>query len=136
MKSSAVALTAFCAACAPSFAVAAADELAGAAPARAISKSIRIEPPHEAAAISAREAPFVTALPLRHELDIASIPATEEPRAHSASSCDGDRVFCYDPGSGRVIYKPARALMPDIPGLQRENISFRRDRVVFRYSFK
>jgi len=25
--------------------------------------------------------------------------------------------------------------MPDIPGLQRENISLKRDRIIFRYSF-
>jgi hypothetical protein len=25
--------------------------------------------------------------------------------------------------------------MPDLPGLQRENISVKRDRIVFRYSF-
>lgn len=50
-------------------------------------------------------------------------------------SCSAERALCYDPDSGRVVYKPARALMPDIPGLQRENISVKRDRVVLRYSF-
>ena len=28
-----------------------------------------------------------------------------------------------------------RQFMPDIPGLQRENISVKRDRIVLRYSF-
>jgi hypothetical protein len=50
-------------------------------------------------------------------------------------SCSGERSFCYDPDSGRVVYKPARALMPDIPGLQRENLSVKRDRIMLRYSF-
>jgi hypothetical protein len=50
-------------------------------------------------------------------------------------SCSGASSLCYDPASGRVVYKPTRGLMPDIPGLQRENISVKRDRVMLRYSF-
>ena len=53
----------------------------------------------------------------------------------SRSSCEGERTLCYDQGSGRIVYKPARQLMPEIPGLQRENISIKRDRIVFRYTF-
>ena len=53
----------------------------------------------------------------------------------SRSSCNSDRSLCYDAASGRIVYKPARALMPDIPGLTRENISVKRDRIVLRYSF-
>ena len=136
MKSSAVAFSALCAACVPPFALAAADDPTGLAPAKSISKSIRMDPPHEAVALSSREAPFVAALPVSHELDIAFRPQIEEAQTRSPSSCDGERAFCYDPAIGRVIYKPARAFMPELPGLQRENISFRRDRVVFHYSFK
>ena len=36
---------------------------------------------------------------------------------------------------GFEVVETARGLMPDIPGLQRENISVKRDRVVLRYSF-
>ena len=50
-------------------------------------------------------------------------------------SCTGESSLCYDPDSRRIIYKPARALMPEIPGLQRENISLKRDRITFKYSF-
>jgi hypothetical protein len=67
------------------------------------------------------------------ELDL--LPRRDERLEQSRSSCSGDRSLCYDPGSGRIVYKPARMLMPDIPGLQRENISVKRDRVVLRYSF-
>jgi len=52
----------------------------------------------------------------------------------SASSCDG-RDLCYDRGSGRIVYKPARQFMPGIPGMQAENISLKRDRIVFKYTF-
>jgi len=50
-------------------------------------------------------------------------------------SCASESSLCYDPASGRVVYKPARALMPDIPGLTRENISVKRDRIMLRYTF-
>jgi hypothetical protein len=75
-------------------------------------------------------APFV--IPIS-EPDL--LPRRDERLDQSRSSCSGERSLCYDPGSGRIVYKPARMLMPDIPGLQRENISVKRDRIVFRYSF-
>jgi hypothetical protein len=50
-------------------------------------------------------------------------------------TCDGERSLCYDPNTRRIVYKPARALMPDLPGMQRENISVKRDRITFKYSF-
>ena len=60
----------------------------------------------------------------------------EDPRLEtSRSSCAGERSLCYDAQSGRIVYKPARAFMPDLPGLQRENISVKRDRIVLRYTF-
>lgn len=79
-----------------------------------------------------RFAPFVVALP---EPDPELLPRRDERLDQSRSSCSSDRSLCYDPTSGRIVYKPARALMPDIPGLQRENISVKRDRIVLRYSF-
>ena len=80
-----------------------------------------------------RFAPFV--MPIPNEPDPELLPRRDERLDQSRSSCSGDRSLCYDPNSGRIVYKPARALMPDIPGLQRENISVRRDRIVLRYSF-
>lgn len=79
-----------------------------------------------------RDAPFVSPLGEPH-LDLA--PRHEATLDASRSSCSGDRALCYDAASGRIVYKPARALMPDVPGLQRENITVKRDRIVFRYSF-
>ena len=69
------------------------------------------------------------------ELELELVPRRDERQEASRSSCSGDRSLCYDPNSRRIVYKPARALMPEFPGLQRENISLRRDRIVFRYSF-
>lgn len=78
-------------------------------------------------------APFVLA-PSEPDLDL--LPRRDARLEQSRSSCSSSRSLCYDAGSGRIVYKPARALMPDIPGLQRENISVKRDRIVFRYSFQ
>jgi hypothetical protein len=77
-------------------------------------------------------APFVMP-PEEPGLDLQ--PPRDARQDQSRSSCNGDRDLCYDPGSGRIVYKPARGFMPDIPGLQRENISIKRDRIVLRYSF-
>ena len=85
--------------------------------------------------LAPRSAPAPFREPVRGpELDLLA-PA-DDPRAESKHwSCDGERSLCYDPNSRRIIYKPARALMPEIPGLRRENISLRRDRITFKYSF-
>ncbi len=53
----------------------------------------------------------------------------------SRSSCESERALCYDPSSGHIVYKPARQLMPGVPGLQAESVSLKRDKLVFKYSF-
>lgn len=79
-----------------------------------------------------RYAPFATP---SAEPELELIPRRDPREETSRSSCSGERSLCYDPTSGRIVYKPARNFMPDIPGLQRENISVKRDKIVFRYSF-
>jgi hypothetical protein len=78
-------------------------------------------------------APFVNPGLMEPDLDL--VPRRDARQDQSRSSCSADRALCYDAGSGRIVYKPARQLMPDIPGLTRENISVKRDRIVLRYSF-
>ena len=78
-------------------------------------------------------APFVNPTAMEPDLDL--VPRGDGRQDQSRSSCNSDRALCYDPGSGRIVYKPARQFMPDVPGLQRENISVKRDRIVLRYSF-
>jgi len=78
-------------------------------------------------------APFVTALS-QHDQPILS-SQHDHRLEQSRSSCSSERSLCYDQESGRIVYKPARNLMPDLPGLTRENISVKRDRIMFRYSF-
>lgn len=53
----------------------------------------------------------------------------------SPSACSKLATLCYDAEDRRIVFKPARNYMPDLPGLSRENVSVKRDRIVFRYSF-
>ena len=78
-------------------------------------------------------APFVN--PALGEPDLDLVPRRDSRQDQSLSSCASDRALCYDAGSGRIVYKPARQIMPEFPGLTRENISVKRDRIILRYSF-
>jgi hypothetical protein len=80
----------------------------------------------------ASNAPF--AIPMG-EPDLGLIPPRDLRQDQSRSSCANSTTLCYDPDERRIVFKPARAFMPDLPGFTRENISVKRDRVVFRYSF-
>ncbi len=114
------------------FAIAAAPRAAGGADAK-VQPVLQLKPKVAISSIATHNsAPFV--IPVADtELDL--LPRRDARLESSRSSCSGERSLCYDPGSGRIVYKPARMLMPDIPGLQRENISVKRDRIVLRYSF-
>jgi hypothetical protein len=85
------------------------------------------------AAVPHGSAPFVAAAS-EPELHLtAAQHDTPQPQSHS--SCTADRDLCYDANSGNIVFKPVRQFMPDLPGMKRENISVKRDRIVFRYSF-
>jgi hypothetical protein len=86
-----------------------------------------------ATAVPHRSAPYVEALgePAREPL----LGARDLREDQSRSSCESGRDLCYDKQAGRIVYRPARNLMPSLPGLQPENISVKRDRIVFKYSF-
>jgi hypothetical protein len=71
-----------------------------------------------------------------HPLDLA--PAAPQ-RDASRSACGVDSSWCYEmngDGGRSLSYKPARRFMPQFNGLTAENISVKRDRIVFRYSFR
>ena len=95
------------------------------APKAALAAASSIAPPHTAA-------PFSSPSPQLSEVDFSPVP---EVRHMSNSSCGMDREICYDMESGRIVFKPARALMPQIRGLTADNISVKRDRIIFRYTF-
>jgi hypothetical protein len=80
-------------------------------------------------------APFATPVEDGHPLDLSPAPSHHE---GSRSACGIDSTWCYDAssGGGHLVYKPARRYMPHFDGLTPENISVKRDRIVFRYSFR
>lgn len=86
-----------------------------------------------AAAVTHNSAPFVVPA-AEPELDL--LPRRDTRLEESRSACNGERALCYDQTSGRIVYRPARMLMPEFPGLKRENISVKRDRILLRYSFR
>jgi hypothetical protein len=86
-----------------------------------------------AATVPSSTAPF--AMPIGAEPELDLLPRRDLRQDQSRSSCNGDSALCYDAAERRIVYKPARNLMPDLPGFTRENISVKRDRIVFRYSF-
>ena len=106
-----------------------------AADAKSLAPALELKPKVALAApAQSRHAPFMAAS-AEPDVALGLEPRRDERLESSRSSCSGERSLCYDPGSGRIVYKPARAFMPDIPGMQPENISVKRDRIVLRYSF-
>lgn len=85
-----------------------------------------------AASVATKHAPFMFAPGDEPDVDFIT---RQDPVEESPSACNAQRALCYDSRSGHIVYRPARNFMPDLPGLQRENISVKRDRIVFRYSF-
>ena len=78
------------------------------------------------------EAPFRTRRDPMPELALRA----ELARSGRRSSCEHATELCYDLAEGRVVYRPARALMPAFEGLRAESVSVRQDRIVFKYSFR
>ena len=78
-----------------------------------------------------KDAPFVNPA---SEPDL-NLAAQSRPAYQPKPGCTKEAMLCYEADQGRIVFKPARHFMPDIPGLQRENISLKRDRIIFRYSF-
>jgi hypothetical protein len=61
----------------------------------------------------------------------------EQERRGPAGACEATATsLCYDLADGRVVYRPARQYMPKIDGMRAESISLRRDKLVFKYSFR
>jgi hypothetical protein len=86
-----------------------------------------------ATAVPHRSAPYVQPLGEPEREPIVSPRDLRQDQ--SRSSCERSNALCYDPNSGRIVYKPARQYMPDLPGLQADSISVKRDKIVFKYTF-
>ena len=86
-----------------------------------------------ASAVAHASAPYQLPLgePQREPLFTPRDPRHEQSR----SSCGSGRDLCYDQAAGRLVYKPARQLMPGLPGLAADSVSLKRDKIVFKYTF-
>lgn len=95
---------------------------------------LKLKPKSVMAAVPIRAAvPFTVERPAAPMVDLA--PPLHSPQHVSPSACNAERALCYDAAAGHIVFRPARRLMPDLPGLKRENISVKRDRIIFRYSW-
>jgi hypothetical protein len=50
-------------------------------------------------------------------------------------SCKNDSVVCYDYRKRHSVVPMTKSLMPDVPGLKKEGVTVKRDKVAFNYSF-
>lgn len=81
----------------------------------------------------AAEAPFTSA----REALPPMVAMGDVPVARARSACDTTaRDLCYDAGEARVVYRGARQYMPVISGMAPEGVALKRNRIVFRYSFR
>jgi hypothetical protein len=82
------------------------------------------------------EAPFSAARP-RDVLPEILLRQEMAAKAPAASGCEtSSQDLCYDLREARIVYRRARAYMPEISGLRAESISLRHDRVVLKYTFR
>lgn len=87
----------------------------------------------DAAAAKPAQAPFRIARPAPPEFAWQAPVTARGPRgACEATASD----LCYDALEGRIVYRPARRLLPAVEGLTPESLAVRRDRIVLRYSFR
>ncbi len=51
-------------------------------------------------------------------------------------SCDGGNApVCYDYRRNQIVVPGTKMWMPDLPGMKRESLTVKRDKVAFNYSF-
>jgi len=79
-------------------------------------------------------APFVVHPASEPEIEF-SAPHPAQQGGSNFLACNGGGAVCYDATNGRIEVPSARNYMPEIPGLKRETISVRRDRIIFKYTF-
>ena len=79
------------------------------------------------------EAPFTAA---RDPLPLLIVMEEQERRGLQGACDAAATTLCFDAADGRVVYRGARNLMPQIPGLRAESMSLRGNRISFKYSFR
>lgn len=104
-----------------------------AAAAEGVELSHRARTQAAASVAKSAEAPFRSARDPMPEL----LMREEQERRLPKGACEHNTTsLCYDLADRRVVYRPARKLMPQIEGLRAESVSLRHDKVVLKYSFR
>jgi hypothetical protein len=83
---------------------------------------------------------FITLMPMQNVPSLLSRSAIEPataPREVSDkfSTCKADSVVCYDLRQQQARLPIAKELMPALPGMKKESLSIRRDKLSLQYSF-
>ena len=79
------------------------------------------------------EAPFVYG---RDPLPQLLMQEEQERRGPRGSCEAAAKDLCFDAAERRLVYRPARKLMPQVDGLTAESIGLRANRITFKYSFR
>lgn len=71
----------------------------------------------------------------RDSLASLSAPTVDSAFKNAPHACTADSVVCYDYRKRHSVVPITKSMMPDVPGLKKEGLAIRRDRVAFNYSF-
>lgn len=84
------------------------------------------------ASVKQADAPFRSRDPLPELL----MHEEQERKGPSGSCLHDATALCYDLADRRIVYRPARAYMPQFEGLRAESVSLRHNKIVVKYSFR
>jgi hypothetical protein len=82
------------------------------------------------------EAPFTSAHLGRDPLPELVMREEAERRGPKGACDNSTNDLCYDLADRRVVYRPVRQYMPRVEGLSPDSVSLRRDKLVFKYTFR
>ena len=71
----------------------------------------------------------------RDSLASITAPTLDPSFKNAPNSCRTDSVICYDYRKRHSVVPITKTLMPEVPGLKKEGLAIRRDKVAFNYSF-
>ena len=90
------------------------------------------------ALLSSREPSKDLEAALRGDDRLANLLRAPAPSADQAADrCrDPGASLCYDARTRKIIYKPMRKFLPEIPGMTPHNLAFSRNKITATYTFK
>ena len=71
----------------------------------------------------------------RDSLASLTAPPVDAAFKNAPNACRADSIVCYDYRKRHSVVPITKSVMPDVPGLKKEGLAIKRDRVAFNYSF-